>query len=149
MFMPIVPTIVACAEAAPTDALAAVPGHTDAAVVLAVGLEHWDTGEYTLRVGGDGAVTLVNRRAGARREWTARWDAARVTTFVAELRADGFLTVTPPTGARQPGDVPLVFRVEGPVPYEARLWEADRYKLPGVDRIVTRLDALTKELGGG
>ncbi len=141
--------LAACADAAPADALAAVVGNPDAAVVLRVGLEHWDTGEYTLRVAGDGKVTLTNRRAGKERRWSETWTRERVALFVEGLRADGFLSVQPPTGPRQPGDVPLVFAVEGPKPYEVKLWEADRYTLPGVDRIMTRLDALTAELSRG
>jgi hypothetical protein len=144
MFIPFAD--VAACDAKPSDALAAVPGNAGAAVVLVIGLEHWEQGEYTLRVAGDGRVSLKNRRSGAEREWTAQWDPARVVEFVDQLRADGFLSVVPPAGQRQPGDVPLVFRVEGPIAHEVRLWEADRYTLPGVDRIVTRLDALTREL---
>lgn len=139
--------VTACGE--PPDALATVPGDPAAAVVLVVGIEHREDGQYTLRVAGDGQVSLHNRQAGKSREWTARWDGARVEAFVDEMRQNGFLTVKPPSGQRQPGDVPLVLRVDGPRPYEVRLWEADRYALPGVDRIVTRLDALTKELSAG
>jgi hypothetical protein len=121
------------------------------ALELSVGQEDFRNGEVTLLVEGSGAMRVVQRRAGAAREWEGRLPEARVAALSDELAELDLRTVAPPGAGRDPDDAPvhLVLRSGGAAAHEARLWHADRFGDARLDHLLRRWQELTEELTHG
>jgi hypothetical protein len=133
------------------DLLRALERHADVAVVVRQGTEHFDDGLITLAVRGDGRVIVDQLAAGAAQQHSAKLDAARVAAFGSSLAAHRFTAARTTTLPREPGDTPLVLRVDradAPV-FEVHLWNADRYKDADLDAILRTADAMIHEVSGG
>ena len=120
-------------------------------VTVQQGTEHFDDGQVTLTVRGDGTIEVEQRRSGAVTRHAGQLPVARIEALGAQL-AD--LQLTRPrttTLPRQPGHTPLVLRVEGGAArsFRADLWYGDRYQDRQLDGIIRLADALIHEVSGG
>jgi|SRR5215207_5229910 len=120
------------------------------ALEVAVGREHFRTGEVALTVHGSGEVDVVQLRSGAERDWHARLEAARVQALADELAELDLAELRPRPGGRDPDDDPVRLALrEGGEVHEAHLWLADRFADDRLDRLLTRWQALTEEVTDG
>jgi hypothetical protein len=133
------------------DLLQSLDHHADVAVTVRQGTEHFDDGQITLVVRGDGKVTVDQLAAGATQHYALKLDAARVAQLGNLLAAHRFTAARTTTLPRQPGDTQLALRVErgGSQAFQAELWDADRYKDADLDAILHAADALIHEASGG
>jgi hypothetical protein len=127
------------------DSLAAYP---EAEVSIEVGTEHWGGGRVSLDVGGSGRVRVTRSRSGSHRRAEGRLPTERVRSLGRTFRDAGFGALSPHRGAREPGDEPVQLRlvVHGRTRHTARLWHADRYLDPGLDRLLRAYEALVAEV---
>jgi len=113
---------------------------------VVVGREHFRNGEVALTVHGSGAVDVVQLRSGAERDWHAELGRDRLRALEEELAQLDVAALRPRSDSRDPDDDPVRVTVRA---HEARLWHADRYADPGLDRLLTHWQALTEEVTGG
>ncbi len=125
--------------------------HHDVTISVTTGTEHFGKGLVELSIRGDGSVTVSNRASGKEQSFTGKLDTAELAALGPELAAAGFTTLRTPGPPRSPGDTPVVLAVAqgGQERYRAELWYADRYKMPGLDRIIKRHDAIVTKLTKG
>lgn len=135
----------------PIDLLAHLADHPDVVVEVATGIEHFQKGRVLLAIHGDGKAEIVNVMAGKERRFAHRLTAAEVKALGAEFAKAGFTTLRSRPGAREPGDSPVILRLlQGGKPaYEASLWYADRYDLPGLETILARYETIVTEATKG
>ena len=121
------------------------------AVEVAVGREHFRSGEVALTVHGSGEVDVVQLRSGAERDWHARLAHDRLRALAAELAELDIAGLRPRDGGRDPDDDPVrvALTAAGEPVHEAQLWHADRFADARLDRLLTRWQALTEEVTGG
>jgi hypothetical protein len=138
-------------ETAMDDPLRSLDQHPGAAITIQQGTEHFRYGLITLVIRGGGAVEVDQLRSGAATHYAKPVPAARIAELgrtLAEHRLSAPRTTSLP---RQPGDSPLVLRVEGlgAAPFQADLWYGDRYKDRDLDAIIRLADALVDEVSAG
>ncbi|MBV9788224.1 MAG: hypothetical protein JOZ51_08630 [Chloroflexi bacterium] len=123
--------------------------HPDVTITVQTGIPDWYTGEIRLVIRGDGTITAHKVRSKGEQTYAGRLDAAQVQELGIELATHGFTQIQPASAlTRVPDDVPVVLRIERGTErlYEARLWHADRFADPGLDRILRRADELIAQL---
>lgn len=133
-----------------TDRLRALSTHPSLEVVIVVGTEHFDNGEFTLRVTGDGTATVVQKRAGKTHEFSRTLDDAAVAAFGATLADNEFTRARTSTLPREPGDTPVVLELRDgdATVFKAEIWEADRYEDRQLAAILRAAEALIKSMVG-
>jgi hypothetical protein len=138
-------------ESSMDDLLHALDRHADVAVTIRQGTEHFDDGQITLVVRGDGSATVEQLASGAAQHYAMKLDAARIATLGNLLAVHRFSAARTTTLPRKPGDTQLVLRVDrgGTQAFQAELWDADRYKDADLDAILHTADALIHEVSGG
>ena len=122
--------------------------HHDVTISITTGTVHFGTGLVKLSVRGDGSLTIHNRTADKQREFSGTLTATEVEALGKDLAEAGFTTLTSPGAPREPGDTPVVLVITqgGVKKYHAELWYGDRYKIPGVDTIIKRFDAIVMKI---
>ena len=112
-----------------SESLRTFSAHPALAVVFVLGTEHFDNGQFTLRVSGDGTAKLTQRRSGTTEEFEKSLDPAAVNQLGAVLAENDFTAARPSTLPREPGDTPVVLELfDGDnSQFRAEIWEADRY----------------------
>ena len=125
--------------------------HPDASVTIGAGTEHWERGETTLTIHGDGRAEVHNRASGAERQFEGRLDPPRVAELGRDLVRLGLTSLQPHPGDRRPGDVPVWVAVEraGETLHESTLWHGDRYEDSGLDGVLQRYQRIVEELTDG
>jgi hypothetical protein len=138
-------------EAPIGDSVRTLDRHPDLTVVIRQGTEHFDNGQITLAIRGDGNATVEQLASGKTQHYAAKLPPARVAALGATLGAHRFTGPRTTTLPREPGDTQLVLRVDrarAPA-FQLQLWDADRYKDADLDAILRTTDALIHELSGG
>lgn len=138
-------------ETSMDDPLRNLDQYPGVAITIRQGTEHFRNGLVTLTIHGDGKVEVDQLRAGQAAHYEKQLPPDRIRDIgrqLAEHRVSAPRTTSLP---RQPGDTPLVLRVEGagPAPFQADLWYGDRYKDSDLDAIIRLADALVKEVSAG
>jgi hypothetical protein len=124
--------------------------HPAVTITIQQGTEHFDDGVITLAVRGDGTATVDQLRSGKSQRYSSRLAADRLASFGAELADHQLTRARTTTLPRQPGDTPLVLRVDGEgTPFRADLWYGDRYQDRDLDQIIRVADAVVHEVSGG
>jgi hypothetical protein len=124
----------------------------EAQVIITTGIEHWDTGEITLAVAGDGHAIVTNKRAGIETRYQGQLSAEQVQEFITVINDSAFASLTPTTGLRKPDDVGVkVYLYEGDnvVQKNESLWYSDRYEDKQLNSIIMVYDKLVNELTDG
>jgi hypothetical protein len=136
--------------AAMDDVVRHLDRHPAATLTIQQGTEHFDDGQVTLALRGDGTATVEQLRSGKTQRYRAQLAPARVATVGAALAEHHFTRARTTSLPRQPGDTPLVLRLDGAGPaFRADLWYADRYQDRDLDQLVQLADALIHEVSGG
>ena len=126
--------------------------HPDVTVTVQTGIPDWYTGEIRLAIRGDGTITAHKVRSKGEQMYAGQLDATQVQELGNELATHGFTQIQPSSApTRLPDDMPVVLRIARGAEqlYEARLWHADRFSDPGLDRILRRTDELIAQLRRG
>ncbi len=129
------------------DTLRQLDRHPQLSISIRQGTEHFGDGLVTVTARGDGLVVVDRRRAGTPSRVEAKLPPERIRDLGRAL-ADHRLTAPRRSSLpREPGDSPLVLRVEGgPRPFQADLWYGDRYQDRDLDAIIRLADGLVQEL---
>ena len=137
-------------EVTMTAQLRALPDHPSLTVVVQTGTEHFGNGLFTLSVQGDGALHLLQRRAGTPHNFTDTLSDDALTAFGATLAEHGFTRPRTSEMPREPGDTPVLLKLRDgdQTLFEANLWEADRYDDPDLDALLKAAEALIIEQVG-
>jgi hypothetical protein len=132
------------------DRLRAFSTHPSLEVVIVLGTEHFDNGQFTVRVKGKGSAEVVQRRAGDTRQFTRTLDAAALDAFGRTLADNEFTLARTSTMPREPGDTPVLLQLldGGTSQFEVELWEADRYEDKRLAAILQAAEALIKSMVG-
>jgi hypothetical protein len=138
-------------ESSMDDALRSLDRRPEITITVQQGTEHWKQGLITLTVHGGGQAIVEQRRAGETTRREATLAPARIAAIGAALAARRFTAARTTTTPREPGDTPLILRVEGAggAPFEASLWAADRYQDRDLDAILKLADGVIHEVTGG
>ncbi len=112
-----------------SESLRTFSAHPALAAVFVLGTEHFDNGQFTLRVSGDGAAKLTQRRSGTTEEFEKSLEPAAVNQLGEVLADNDFTKARTSTLPREPGDTPVVLELfDGDSSqFRAEIWEADRY----------------------
>lgn len=129
------------------DSLRQLDQHPRLSISIRQGTEHFRDGQVTITVRGDGLIAADRLRAGTPSHVEQRLPPERIRELGRAL-ADHRLTAARTSKLpREPGDSPLVLRVEGGArPFQADLWYGDRYQDRDLDAIIRLADGLVKEL---
>lgn len=129
------------------DSLRQLDQHPRLAVSIRQGTEHFRDGVVTVTIRGDGLVVVDRLRAGTPSRVEQRLPPERVRDLgraLAEHRVTAARTSKLP---REPGDTPLVLRVDGGArPFQAEVWYGDRYQDRDLDALIRLADALVTEV---
>ena len=119
-------------------------------VVVVVGTEHFDNGEFTLHVQGNGNATVEQKRSGKVSHFDTKLDAARLDALGETLASNGFSNPRTSTLPREPGDTPVVLEVVdgGERLFHADIWNADRYDDKSLAAILDAAEALIESMVG-
>ena len=133
-----------------SDRLQALSTHPALEVVITVGTEHFDNGQFTLRVRGDGRAATVQKRAGETRDFSQTLAAAEVDEFGKALAANDFTRKRTSTTPREPGDTPVKLRLmQGDTTqFEVDIWYADRYTDKQLAALLDAAEARIKSMVG-
>ena len=134
-----------------TDPLRALDQHPDVAITIQQGTEYFRDGQITLIIRGDGRVRVEQRRSGVVHPFEVQLPPARIAAIGRALAEHRFTAARTTKLPRNPGDTPLVLRLERgtAAAFAADLWYADRYQDADLDAIVRQADALIYEVTGG
>lgn len=131
-----------------SDVLADLPAHPGAALSIRTGIEHWHTGQITLRALGDGRAVVHNLRSGHERTFEGMIEPAVLGELGRHVTRVG---PAPVVTKRIPGDQPVRIVVErgGETLLVLDRWHADRYADDGLHAVLTLADRLVAELTDG
>jgi hypothetical protein len=131
-----------------SDVLADLCAHPDAALSVRTGIEHWHTGQITLRARGDGQAVVHNVRSGEQRTFEGMIEPGVLGELGRHVTRVGS---APVVTHRVPGDQPVRIAVErgGETLLVLDRWHADRYADDGLHALLTLADRLVAELTGG
>jgi len=133
-----------------SNRLRALSTHPSTEVIVVVGTEHNDNGQFTLRVSGDGSARVTQQRAGETREYSQHLDAAALDAFGKTLAENEFTRARTSSMPREPGDTPVRLQLTdgGTSQLEVDIWEADRYQDKQLAAILRAAEALIKSMVG-
>lgn len=144
------PTPEPAKETTMDDALRALERQPDAVISIQQGTEHWRTGQVTVTVRGRGQVEVEQRQAGTVRRFQRELTPAQLADLGRELATHRLTARRTSELPREPGDTPLVLKVDGLGPsFTASLWAADRYTDRDLDAIVRLADRLAHTASDG
>lgn len=132
------------------DSLRQLDQHPRLAISIRQGTEHFRDGQVTVTVHGDGKVVVDRLRAGQPSRQEKQLSPERVRELGKTLAEHRVAAPRKTTLPREPGDTPLVLRVEGTArPFQADLWYGDRYQDKDLDALIRLADALVREVAEG
>jgi hypothetical protein len=137
-------------ETSMDDPLRTLDQHPGIAISIRQGTEHFRNGLVTLIIHGNGTVGVDQLRAGKAAHYEKQLPPDRIRDLGRQLAEHRVSAPRKTSLPRQPGDTPLVLRVEGagPAPFQADVWYGDRYKDSDLDAIIRLADTLVNEVGG-
>ncbi len=120
-------------------------------ILVRTGTQHWQAGEVTLLVRGDGAATVTQRQATTNAAFEGALSKEELDAFGQALQAHRFTAARTSALPREPGDTPavLALRRAGEVVFEASLWSADRDDDADLDAILRAADQLIHRISAG
>lgn len=120
-------------------------------IIIRTGTQHWQDGELTLTVRGNGAVDVTQRQAAKTASFAGTLPTAELDAFGRALHTHRFTAPRTSELPREPGDTPVMLALhhDGKVTFAARIWSADRDTDADLDAILRAAERLTHRVSAG